>query len=498
MQTARSPALPALVAAAALALGIGWTTATVWHPLPLAAALVALGCASGRAWGRGTAWVGVGMVVALVRGEDPAARLAPDPTRPVEALVRVSSHAQRDLHGFAVRVRARRLRRGAELELGGRELVVELPPDAAPPVFGSTLRVRGHLSQSAGYRNRMPVPPGPWRLRVKARHFVSVEAPPPPLARASHALRRRVAAAYRAAGRGSPALARARALVLGDTAELAPVFQRGLRRSGLAHLLAVSGFNVALVGGVALIAGGWLPWRPRLVLALVAIAGYALLVGPLPPILRAATMGLLATVALLTGRLQQPAHALAVAVIALLCLDPSLVRDVSFQLTASATAGLVLLAPRLEERWPALPLVMRRPLAATVAAQIATLPWALPAFHQISPWAPLANLVLVPLAAVGIVVALVWTAVAVVWPGLARVLVPALAAATAPLAWPAAPRAALWQLEPLALGGRRRGARRAGARLGLAASAARPGAGRGRSDCLRRLALRRGRWRRGH
>jgi competence protein ComEC len=445
---------PALIPAVAVALGIGLAGAPVRPALPLAAALIAVGWASGRGWGRLAAWLGVGLVAALVRGGDSApARVAPDPGRPVEALVRISSHAQRGPHGWSARAQSRRLRRGAVIDLERRELVLELPPESPAPVFGSTLRVRGHLSQSAGYRNRIPVEPGPWRLRVKAPRFVTLESPASPLARLSHALRARVGAAYAAAARGSPAVARARALVLGDTSDLEPAFKRGLRRSGLAHLLAVSGFNVALVGGVALVVAFWLPWRGRLLLALVTIAGYSLLVGPLPPILRAATMGLLATVALLSGRLQQPANVLAVTVLAMLVLEPRLLRDVSFQLTASATAGLTLVAPLLEERWAALPPLLRRPLAATVAAQLATLPWALPAFHQISPWAPLANLLMVPVAAVAIVVALMWSGAAVAWPGLAQALVPALAAATAPLAWPAGPRAALWQLQPAALSG---------------------------------------------
>jgi len=445
---------PALIPAAAVAVGIALAGAPIPPALPLAAALVALGWASGRSWGRLAAWLGVGLLAALVRGgESSPARVAPDPVRPVEALVRVSSPAQRGPHGWSARAQTRRLRRGAVIDLERRELVLELPPEAPAPVFGSTLRLRGHLSQSAGYRNRIPVEPGPWRLRVKAPQFATLESPGSEPARLSHALRVRVEGAAAAAARGSPALARARALVLGDTGELEPAFKRGLRRSGLAHLLAVSGFNVALVGGVALVVAVWLPWRGRLLLALVTIAGYSLLVGPLPPILRAAAMGLVATVALLSGRLQQPANVLAVTVLAMLVLEPGLLRDVSFQLTASATAGLTLLAPLLEERWTALPPLLRRPLAATVAAQLATLPWALPAFHQISPWAPLANLLMVPVAAVAIVVALVWSGAAVVWPSLAQALVPALAAATAPLAWPAAPRAALWQLQPATLSG---------------------------------------------
>ncbi len=444
---------PALLPTAAVALG-ALAGGAAWMPLPLAAALVALGWASGRRWGRLAAWLGVGMVAALARADGAApARVGPDPARPVEALVRVSSHAQAGAHGWSVRAQARRLRRGAEVDVTRGELVLELPAAAPPPLFGATLRLRGHLMQSAGYRNRVAVAPGPWRLRVKSPELVDLEAAPPLVARLSHALRGRVAGAYAAAGQGSPAVARASALVLGDTGDLTPSFKRGLRRSGLAHLVAVSGFNVALVGGLALVAGAWLPWRGRLLLALVAIGGYALLVGPLAPILRAAAMGLLATVALLSGRLQAPANALAVSALAMLCLEPRLVRDVSFQLTASATAGLTLLAPWLEERWAALPPLLRRPLAATVAAQLATLPWALPAFHQISPWAPLANLIMVPLASVAIVVALMWTGAALVSTGLAAALLPALAAATAPLAWPAAPRAALWQLAPVTLSG---------------------------------------------
>lgn len=272
-----------------------------------------------------------------------------------------------------------------------------------------------------------------------------------------------------AAGHGQPGeeagqgAALARALVLADASGLPERWRRGLRRAGLAHLLAVSGLHVGLVAGIVLVAGAFLPWRLRLLLGLVAILGYLLLAGPRPALLRAALMGGLAAVALLAARVPSGANALAVAAAALVLSRPALVDDLGFRLTATATAGILFLAPALARRWSGrggegegddedaakgsvrrLRRFVAPPLAATVAAQLVSLPVAAPTFHLLSWTSPLANLLAVPWTAAALAVCLAWTAAALVAPPLAASLLPLLDLVAAPFGWPALGPPAWW------------------------------------------------------
>ena len=87
--------------------------------------------------------------------------------------------------------------------------------------------------------------------------------------------------------------------------------------------------------------------------------------------------------ALLLRRLPAALNGLAVSCLLLVLLDPSWVDDLGFQLSVAATAGLLALAVPLRERFRRLG-VFAAPLAVTLAAQLATLPWALAAFGRIS------------------------------------------------------------------------------------------------------------------
>src|SRR5439155_501125 len=108
-------------------------------------------------------------------------------------------------------------------------------------------------------------------------------------------------------------------------------------RSGTTHLLAISGFNMTLVAtAVALLARGRL--RPPLtaVVTVSSVAAYSVLVGLGPSVLRAALMAGVASLALAYGRRAATANALALAVAAMLLIDPGAIADVGFELSALA------------------------------------------------------------------------------------------------------------------------------------------------------------------
>lgn len=412
-------------------------------PVLALCALAALGLAAPRRW-RVISWLAAGALAAALEGNRP---LAPpfDPGRPVEAVVAVTEHPLRGAFGWSAAGRVEVGRQGRSVEPRSREVILELPLER-PAEVGEKLRLRGYLTRTAGYANRAPAPPGPPRLRVKTSRLIEVEAAPGPLDRLSGTMRERVERSLSAAGRRA-GVAFTRAWILGDVSALKPGWRRAMRRAGLSHLLAVSGFNVSLAAGFCWLLGAWLPGRWRYLPPLCAIVAYVLLVGPLAPMLRAALMAILALAALWLRRPPQTANALAVAVAGLIFTAPALVTDVAFQLTVSATAGLVFLAPALEKRWRLLPPFWRRPLAASVAAQLATLPVALEAFHQAAPMGVLTNLWAVPWSALCLLLAVGWCALAAIAPTWAGATVPILDA----LAWPftalAETPAGLWRVQ---------------------------------------------------
>jgi competence protein ComEC len=190
-------------------------------------------------------------------------------------------------------------------------------------------------------------------------------------------------------------------ILLGVRAGIDPEIKDAFAVTGLSHVVAISGWNVAIV--VVLIGAITRPLRRRAgplvpgALAALAVAGYVVLVGASPAVVRAALMA----GALLVSRLGgSPAHAgsaLMAAVLAMLVASPAALWEVGFQLSALATGGLILLGAPLEQRLQRWPAWIRTPVALTIAAQLATLPVLLATFEQVSLVAPLANVAVVPL-----------------------------------------------------------------------------------------------------
>ena len=190
-------------------------------------------------------------------------------------------------------------------------------------------------------------------------------------------------------------------ILLGVRAGIDPAIRDAFAVAGLSHVVAISGWNVAIV--VALIASATRRLRERMgpivpaLVAATAVIAYVVLVGASPAVVRAALMA----GALLAARLGgSPAHAgsaLMAAVVVMLLVTPAALWDIGFQLSALATGGLILLAAPLESRLRRWPPWIRTPVALTVAAQLATLPVLLVTFGQVSLVAPLANVLVVPL-----------------------------------------------------------------------------------------------------
>ncbi len=224
-----------------------------------------------------------------------------------------------------------------------------------------------------------------------------------------------------------PYAALANGMLLGVEAGIADDLYEQFNRTGTSHVIVISGSNVAVVAGVLMaLAARTLGRRRALWPTLAGIGLYALSVGGDAAVVRAALMGGLFVLATGLGRRSAALVSLVVACGAMLLLDPRTLWDVGFQLSAAATAGLILFGARLDRAvqrlWqrlrglrashssaspadptagmgmeaPSVSGVLREGLLLTLAANLTTLPLILHHFGRLSLVSPLTNLLIAP------------------------------------------------------------------------------------------------------
>ncbi|MDP1710916.1 MAG: ComEC/Rec2 family competence protein [Candidatus Nanopelagicaceae bacterium] len=154
---------------------------------------------------------------------------------------------------------------------------------------------------------------------------------------------------FRNLAQGDDAGALIPGMVLGDTSLQSQQLRDDMRRSGLTHLVAVSGANFAIISLFALWCMQWFfrSLRMRLILTSLILASFIALVRPSPSVLRAAAMASVVLVARGIGKRSDALPALGFAMAAVVIGDPWQARDPGFALSVLATAGLLLLAPRI-------------------------------------------------------------------------------------------------------------------------------------------------------
>lgn len=286
--------------------------------------------------------------------------------------------------------RGGRLMFRADLRAGGGGRVVVFAPAAGFAELSAGQPVRFRARVSAPVRKDLTV-----AVLTAAGRPVAGRASD--LQRAAQAVRLRFAAA---AAESLPAdqAAMLPALVLGDTAALSATTTRAFRTAGLTHLTAVSGANVAIVCGAVLLSAALIGPRAAVGLAGVTLVLFVIVVQPTASVLRAAVMGAITLLAVLTDRRRHAVPALSATVILLMVLTPELAVDIGFALSVLATAALVVAAPlwsaRLTARgWP-------KPVADAVcvaaAAQLVTAPLVAAVSGQLSLVGLAANLAVAP------------------------------------------------------------------------------------------------------
>jgi len=199
-------------------------------------------------------------------------------------------------------------------------------------------------------------------------------------------------------------------ILLGIDQEIPGYLESAYRTTGTMHIIAISGFNIALIAGLVIRFFRRI-FKPALagILAVSAILFYTLMVGAEPSVVRAAIMGSLAIPAYYIGRRIIGVNTLIVAAAVMLLLNPMLLWDLGFQLSFLATLGLMVLADpllKLLQNWmggrfsektnqTAMPFGML--LISTLCAQFAVSPVVLGLSPDLLPYSLAANLIILPL-----------------------------------------------------------------------------------------------------
>lgn len=177
--------------------------------------------------------------------------------------------------------------------------------------------------------------------------------------------------------------------------------QTTFRRAGILHVVAVSGANISIL--VVLVARFCVRLganRRQVWVALsVSIILFVLFVSPSASVTRAAIMGLLSELGPLCGRVPRPTRLLLIAACLFTFWQPgALLLDAGFALSFLAMSGLILYGPLIERLIPdRIPALLREAVVSTMAATLFTTPYLLWAFHQMSLFGLLTNLIIVPL-----------------------------------------------------------------------------------------------------
>ncbi len=190
-------------------------------------------------------------------------------------------------------------------------------------------------------------------------------------------------------------------LLLGEERFSDP-WQEVFLRTGTTHIVAASGYNVAVVTKIIFALLIFLGLRrPRaFAFILAAIIAYVILAGAEAAVVRAGVMGVLVLLSTQLGRKSTMTNVILLTAGSMLLFNPLLMRDsVGFQLSMLSTIGLIYFSPKLEKKLQFIPetVAIRESVTATLAATIFTLPIIIFSFGRISLVSLLANVLILPI-----------------------------------------------------------------------------------------------------
>lgn len=211
-------------------------------------------------------------------------------------------------------------------------------------------------------------------------------------------------------------------ILLGNERDISPPVEEAFRRTGLSHIIAISGFNMAVLSGAVLVLLRPLNARRPTSTVLITVGVlvvYTVFVGAGASVMRAAVMCALLLAAPLVRRRAYLPASIAAAALFLTLLHPFALWDVGFQLSFAAVLGMALWLPPLQRlserwarerlRWPPVQQIARALsdlLLVTLVAQVATLPLLMLHFQQVSVVSLVVNVLVLPVQAAVLVVGL--------------------------------------------------------------------------------------------
>lgn len=220
-------------------------------------------------------------------------------------------------------------------------------------------------------------------------------------------------------GLGSPLGQLVSSMVLGRKAVDLPEDIRDLFiKSGLAHVLAASGFHVSLLLGIVLKLTNYLNEKKQAIFSAIALLIYLCLTGFSPSVIRAVIMGFAILIALVSKARVRPLGSLLFAATLILLINPLWIWDLSFQLSFLATLGLIITVPSLENKLDWLPSNIATAIAIPLAASIWVLPLISYVFNTVATYSILVNLIATPLITVISLGGMLSSVVALILPAL--------------------------------------------------------------------------------
>jgi competence protein ComEC len=197
-----------------------------------------------------------------------------------------------------------------------------------------------------------------------------------------------------------PAVGLGNGLLLGVKSALGEDIEQDFRRTGIIHIVVLSGYNVMLVVAFIMFCFSFLlPFQLRIVAGIIAIVCFALIVGLSATVIRASVMAVLVLLAQVLGRRYNVLRALLLAGAVMLIINPYLlIYDIGFQLSFMATLGLILIVPQFESTVMTTEsrLGWREFFLATLSTQIAVLPLLMYHIGQVSLIAIVVNVLVLP------------------------------------------------------------------------------------------------------
>lgn len=287
-------------------------------------------------------------------------------------------------------------------------------PEAFATDFGRTFNYPGYLSvRGVGYmvsyadvavlKTDQGNPLVAWLLVVKQTFLSKLEAHIP-----------------------APQVGLAEGLLLGVKGALGEEYETAFRKTGIMHIVVLSGYNIMLVVTFFMYVLAYvLPYRLRLLVGMGGILGFALLVGLSATVVRASVMAALLLLMRFGGLTHHILRALFVTGVVMLIHNPLLLfYDVGFQLSFLATFALIVLAPHVERWFHLVPTVVgvREFLVATVTTQLLVTPLIMYHIGEVSLVAIVVNVLVLPMVAVAMLLTFLTGVVGFIFPFLAPVV----------------------------------------------------------------------------